>query len=452
MKNSLKLKEQRATLVEELQAAVDLATSEDRDFTEAEETRQAEIHEEVKALDGKITKAEETEQILLRNAAVEAPAAAEAKEINEVRGRFSISKAISDIVNKGQLDGLEAEMAQEGRSEMARFGKTSRGNLTIPSFLMEGRANEPYGDASSPGNSVTLQGQGSHLIGKDVQPLVEGLRPVPVIERMGATRIQATGDVVLPVLPNQDATTTNEGATVSNIDGDFSSVTLSPERFAMRMDLTRQLLVQSAANLDSVIQADMSNAIANALDKKIIGDIYSSLITATNFSSGSAGGATSCSATDYQDMTNLEGEFLGQNPAGANLAILMDPTMAAALKGVSQSAGGQILNVGNEILGYPVFTSTNVANQTVVAQTYFTSTITDANDTVVTRPIFFLDPADIFYATFGNLDVTIDGFTEAHKGVVRLIADYYADGAIRRNGSGRVLHGLTANTTPTTVA
>ena len=39
----------------------------------------------------------------------------------------------------------------------------------------------------------------------------------------------------------------------------------------------------------------------------------------------------------------------------------MDPTMAAALKGVSQSDGGQILNVGNEILGYPVFTSTNVS-------------------------------------------------------------------------------------------
>ena len=63
MKNSLKLKEQRATLVEELQAAVDLATSEERDFTEAEESRQAEIHAEVNALDGKITKAEETEQI-----------------------------------------------------------------------------------------------------------------------------------------------------------------------------------------------------------------------------------------------------------------------------------------------------------------------------------------------------------------------------------------------------
>ena len=74
MKNSLKMKEQRATLVEELQAAVDLATSEERDFTEAEETRQAEIHDEVKTLDGKITKAEETESILLRNVAAAAPA------------------------------------------------------------------------------------------------------------------------------------------------------------------------------------------------------------------------------------------------------------------------------------------------------------------------------------------------------------------------------------------
>jgi HK97 family phage major capsid protein len=451
MKNSLKLKEQRAALVEELQATVDLATTEERDFNEEEETRQAEIHESVKELDNKIAKAEETEQILLRNVAGTAVSTSEAKEKEEVRGRFSISKAISDIVNTGQLSGLEAEIAQEGRSEMANFGKSVRGNLTIPSFIMEGRANEPYGDSSSPGNSVTLQGQGSHLIGKDINPLVEGLRPVPVIERMGATRIAAQGDVVLPVLPNQDATVTNEGATVNNIDGDFSSVTLSPKRFAMRMDLSRQLLLQSAANLDSVIQADMANAIANALDKDIIDDIYTQLIGASKFSSGSAASATSCAATDYQDLTTHEGGFLAQNPAGANLALLMDPTMAAALKGVSQSAGGQILNVGNEILGYPVFTSTNVATATVVAQTYFTSTITDANDTVATRPIFFLDPADIFYATFGNLDVTIDGFTEAHKGVVRLIADYYADGAIRRTGSGRVLHGLTVDTTPTTV-
>lgn len=450
MKHSLKLKEQRASLVEELQKIVDLAEAEERDFNTEEEARQGEIHAEVNTLDEKIVQAEKTEEVLLRNVAeVAAPAAAEKKEVEKIRGRFSISKAISDIVNKGHLDGIEAEMSQEGRRELSAMGKTTRGNLTLPAMLVEGRANEPYGVSSSPGNSVTLQGQ-SGIVGTDVAAMVEGLRPVPVLERMGATRIQAQGDVVLPSLPNEAATETNEGATVNNIDGDFQTVTLSPKRFAMRMDLSRQLLVQSAANLDSVIQADMANAIANKLDEDMIDDIFTQLATAGNITDGSTGSGTSATATDYLDLTNHEGGFLSQNPSGQNLAMLMDPTMASFLKQVSQSSGGAILNSGNEILGYPVFTSTNATTKTVVADTYF-SGITDTDDTLVVRPIYFLDPADIFYAVFGQLDVTIDPYTSAHTGVVRLIADYYADGAIRRTGSGRILAGLTANTTPTTV-
>jgi HK97 family phage major capsid protein len=264
---------------------------------------------------------------------------------------------------------------------------------------------------------------------------------------MGATRIQAQGDVVLPVLPDENAVVTNEGATVNNIDGDFTSVTLSPERHAMRMDLTRQLLLQSASNLDAVIQADMANAIANSLDKKIIRDIFSRLASSSKITNGSVTSTTVCTATDFADLTSHEGGFLSQNPAGQNLALLMDPTMAAYLKGVESSAGGQVANLNNNVLGYPVFTSTNVETQSVVAKTYFDG-ITSSTNTTTIRPVLFLDPSDIFYATFGNLDVTVDPFTSAHTGVVRIIADYFSAGSIRRAGSGRILAGLTANATP----
>ena len=54
----------------------------------------------------------------------------------------------------------------------------------------------------------------------------------------------------------------------------FSSVTLSPSALLVRVDISKHLLVQSAANLDERLQADMSNAIANAFDKHIIDDIY----------------------------------------------------------------------------------------------------------------------------------------------------------------------------------
>ena len=445
MKNSKKLMEERGALVEELETLLDTVATEERDFSENENERQDTIHAKIVDLDDAIQRAKNNEAVFAA-AAGEATSRSEAEEVAQIRGKFSISKAIQDIANTGKLQGLEAEMAQEGRSELAKTGQSARGNLTIPSFLMdEKRANESYG--VNAGVGVTLQNQGDKVRGIDHAPIVEGLRPVPVLERMGATVIQATGDLVLPSLPNVEATATSEGVAVSNIDGDFGGPKLQPKRFAMRMDLTRQMLNQSDPQLDAVIARDMSNAIANEVDEYIIG---TKLFASTNITDGSVGSGTSASATDYADFTTFEGEYLANNPAGPNHGILMDPVMAAYLKSVSQSAGGAILNVGNEILGYPVFASTNVKAQTVVADTYF-SGITDTDDTLSIRPIFFLDASDLFIAQFGGLDVTIDPYTLSHNGVIRLIADYYADGNVRRGGSVQVLAGLTAATTPTTV-
>jgi HK97 family phage major capsid protein len=442
MKNSKKLMEQRGALVEELESLINAVTTEERDFTEVENTRQDEIHAEVETLDNAIKRAKSNEQVFAV-AAGNVASKSEEKEIQEIRGKFRLTKAISDIVNKGQLDGIELEMAQEGRNEMGKSGASARGNLTIPSFLMgEKRANETYSVDDTGG-----QNQGEKVRGTDHIGMIEGLRPVPVLERMGATVIQATGDLVLPSLPNAEASKVTEVASLANLDGDFGSTKLTPKRFGMRMDLTRQMLHQSDPALDAVIARDMSVAIANELDQYVIGTNFFATSEITNGSSS----ATVATATDFADLTNHEGAFLSNNPAGQNLALLMDPAMAAYLKSVSQSAGGQILNVGNEILGYPVFASTNVAQQTAIADTYF-SAITDADDTIAFRPIYFVDPSDVFIAKFGGLDVTIDALTLAHQGTIRLIANMYADANVRRAGSLQILAGLTANTTPTAVA
>lgn len=442
MKNSNKLMEERGGLVEELESLLDNVTTEGRDFSDTENERQDEIHTKIADLDDAIQRAKNNEAVFAV-AAGNASSKSEAKEVEQIRGKFSITKAIQDISNTGKLQGLEAEMAQEGRSELAKTGQSARGNLTIPSFLMdEKRANESYG--VNAGDGITLQNQGDKTRGIDHASIVEGLRPIPVLERMGATVIQATGDLVLPSLPNAEATTTSEGVSVSNVDGDFGGPKLSPKRFAMRMDLTRQMLNQSDPQLDAVIARDMSNAIANELDQYIIG---TKLFASTNITDGSVVDADTCKATSYADFTRFEGEYLANNPAGPNHGILMDPVMAAYLKSVSQSTGGQILNVANEILGYNVFASTNVATQHVDADPYFSGITSTTNDVDI-RPIFFLDASDLFIAQFGGLDVTIDPYTLSHTGVIRLLADYYADGNVRRAGSVQVLGGLTVNQDP----
>ena len=440
MKNSKKLLEQRGAFLEELENLLDAVATEERDFTEAENTRQDAIHAEVKNLDDAIKRAKSNEQVFAV-AAGSSASKSEQKEVEQIRGKFRLTKAISDIVNKGQLDGIELEMAQEGRNEMGKSGASARGNLTIPSFLMgEARASETYSVDSTGG-----QNQGEKVRGTDHIGMIEGLRPVPVLERMGATVIQATGDLVLPSLPNAEAVKVDEVGAILNLDGDFGNTKLTPKRFGMRMDLTRQMLHQSDPALDAVIARDMSVAIANELDQYVIGTNFFATGEITN---GSVTSTTVCTATDFADFTNHEGAFLSNNPAGQNLALLMDPAMAAYLKSVSQSAGGQILNVGNEILGYPVFASTNVAQKSgVVAKTYF-SGISSTTNTTSFRPIYFVDPSDVFIAKFGGLDVTIDALTLAHQGTIRLIANMYADANVRRSGSIQVLAGLTGAATP----
>lgn len=441
MKNSNKLMEERGALVEELETILANVESESRDFTDEENERQDTIHNKIVDLDEAIQRAKNNEAVFAA-AAGQAVSSSEAKEVSEIRSRFSISKAIADLTNKGQLDGVEAEMVQEGRSEMQRVGQSARGNITIPSFLMrsEARANETYTV-----NSTAGQNQGDATRGIDHAPIIEGLRPVPVLERMGGTVIQATGDLVLPSLPDASATATTEGTAVNNIDGDFGDTKLQPKRFAMRMDLTRQMMNQSDPTLDAVIARDMSVALANALDSHVISTNF---LATSNITDGSVTSTTVCTATDYADLVSHEGGFLGQDPSGQNLVLLMDPTMAAHLKGVELSTGsGLVLNQGNNVLGYDVFTSTNVAASSVVAKTYF-SGITSATNTTTVRPIFFVDPSDLFIAQFGGIDITVDPYTLGHNGVIRLIADMYANANVRRAGSIRVLAGLTANATP----
>ena len=86
-------------------------------------------------------------------------------------------------------------------------------------------------------------------------------------------------------------------------------------------------------------------------------------------------------------------------------------------------------------------------SKTVVAKTYFSGITSTTSETSI-RPIYFIDPSDLFIAKFGGLDITVDALTLAHQGTVRLIANMYADANVRRAGSIQVLGGLRGNATP----
>ena len=108
MKHSIALKEERASLITELEDLVNVASTEEREFTEDEETRKGDLNESIYALDAKITKAEKSEQILARNLA---GAASESQE-REMDGHAKSAKQPA-ISGEQSAPDIEAEEDDE---------------------------------------------------------------------------------------------------------------------------------------------------------------------------------------------------------------------------------------------------------------------------------------------------------------------------------------------------
>ena len=155
---------------------------------------------------------------------------------------------------------------------------------------------------------------------------------------------------------------------------------------------------------------------------------------------------TSASATDFRDVGALVRKYLAGNPDDLNRAFFLSPEMYGHLLGQTADGGGMIqaASFQEQLMGRPAFISTNINDEEILSSEGFGDA--DANDKLDVSPIICADASDIFVCTWAGLSINVDIYTEALKGVVRVIADGYMDGNIRRTGSGAFLGGLQATT------
>lgn len=460
MKNSLKLKEQRAALVEELQGLVNQATAEERDFTEQEEARQGDIHNEVNSLDNKIEAAEKTEKVLLRNA-TEAKATAvdmsvsssDKREQQNISKRFSLTEGIRSLAQGRPLEGVLREMDQEARKEANESGISLRGEFNIPAFLSyRNESRTAYGVSSADANIHTSSNIDKVLV-DNTADMAMSLQAKSVIAQSGATQLSGfSGDVKLPVMPGN--VVVSDGGNGDNYEGDeigignadFDGVTLKPTRFAGAVDISKHLIYSANGQLDDLFGRDLGNAIASKFDFHVLGKIRARLTAADRHSASTQSTATPAKATNFADMAKLMGVYLAGNPDDLRRAFFLTPEMYGHLLGQTADAGGMIqaANFQEQMLGHPAYTSTNIADFAFETLEYFGDS--DTADTITASPIMCVDASDIFVCTWAGLSINVDTYTEALKGVVRVIADGYMDGNLRRAGSGAIAAGLTVDT------
>ena len=421
MKQSIALKEERASAITELEGIVNAAQAESREFTETEEARQAELNDSIFALDDKIEAAEKTEQILARSLAG-AASKSEEVEMEQHAKEYSFRDAVNMALN-GRLEGREREMHEEARAEFQAAGVTPMGNLFIPLGLTHRATSTASG-----------------VVGTTQQGLLQGLVPESVIEQAGGNRITGVaGSVKLPSLPT-DATL-NRTEVQSNDGGSaIASKTIDAKRIASRIDISNQTLAMANGTFDSVVAAQFRRHAGGIMDL----NAWTTWSANANKVLRSTAAGSTIKEIDFVSANDLIAA-LGNADALNNSAVFFGnhATLATARSQQAVTNGGiPTLQADGTIAGYKAYghsqitnsllTATNINAQNEVYDVTATTAISNSTDGL---PFFLVNMNDVYCCYWGGADLIVDNMSQAHLGTTRMIMNYYANCDVAHNAS-----------------
>lgn len=170
--------------------------------------------------------------------------------------RFSILRAVRAVYDK---DWAKAGFELECSREIAkRLGRVPDGNkFFVPAEVQQ--RDLTVGTASA----------GGYLVGTNNMSFIELMRNRSVLFRMGARRLSGlTGSVTVP---RQTAAGTavwlaNEASTATESNQTFGQLSLTPKTVGAYTEISRQLMLQSSPDAESIVGSDLATVCALAID------------------------------------------------------------------------------------------------------------------------------------------------------------------------------------------
>ena len=313
---------------------------------------------------------------------------------NKMNKEVRLLKAIADIANNRQIDDVAAAVSEQGREEMRANGLSYGGQIQIP---VESRA------------AVSVASEGEDVVATNLYNVMEPLRAKNVMVAAGAKMISnLTGDVQIPLMTATNCGWESEIGEATDGAGTFSSVKLSPKRLTCYIDLTKQFLVQQSAGCEELIRQDIINAINSKLEATILGDAEGDATKPAGIFSVIKPSAHTVS--NFADLCNAESDIEDANVIG-ELKYVMSNKAKAALRSMQKSAKTtQLVMENGQIDGTPVLNTSHVGG----------------------KKFAYGDWSNLAIGQFGAIDLTVDSYSQATRGVVRLVINAFFDAKVLR--------------------
>ena len=313
---------------------------------------------------------------------------------------FSLLKAVRAIANNQQLDERSQQVVNAGIAEMRKSGQSYSGQIILP---VEERADV----------QATVADHGQEIVAEDKLNILAPLRDKLVLSAAGANFMTGlVGNVSIPTYSGSTVGWAGEVDAAKDGAGTFGEVELSPKRLTAYVDISKQFLIQDSVSAEALLRKDIVDALSNKLEATILGNVAGD---ATKPAGLFAGVTADTAAITFADILKME-QTLEEKNVGGNIKFIASPAAKAVLR--TTAVGGtksdlRMLMEGNEIDGISTLVTNGMTSKGLILGNF--------NDLVIGQ--------------WGGIDLTVDPYTQAANGKIRLVVNAYFDAKPQRADS-----------------
>ncbi|WP_455094403.1 phage major capsid protein [Prevotella koreensis] len=406
--NSLEIKDKRKQLQDRALNIIDTCKKEVRDLTEDEETELKDLKEKIKEKDEELKQLQKTLEELSfdedgednkeDDRSEEEEEKTENKSNSNIRKqmnkkKFSLIKAIRSIANNTPLDDVTLAVINAGSEEARKAGVNAQGQIQLPT---EERA------------VISVAAEGEDVVATDLFDILTPLRAKNILINAGAKFLSnLVGNVQVPVMSKSNVTWEGETAKAKDGAGSFKHITLSPKRLTAYVDISKQMIAQDSIGVENAIRADLVNAINAKLEETILGDAAG---TASQ-PEGIFKTIIPTAVADFTAICNKESELEDANVLGECVYIMSNKAKASLRSMAKSSKSTQLVYENGEVDGTKAFNTSNVTDKKYI----------------------YGDFSNLAIGSWGGVDLTVDPYTKAGEGQIRIVVNMYVDAQILRN-------------------
>ena len=386
MINSLTLKDKREQLKIKAESLLNEARKEARKLSADEESEYNDLCKQIADVDNELRDLNNK----LNNKGIK----------TTMKENFSLLKAVRAIANNQTLDERSQEVVNAGIAEMRKSGQSYSGQIVLP---VEERADI----------QATKAGKGQEIVAEDKLNILAPLRDALVLSAAGANFMTGlVGNVSIPTYSGSTVGWAGEVDAASDGAGTFGEVELSPKRLTAYVDISKQFLIQDSVSAEALLRKDIVDALSNKLEATILGAVAGD---ATKPAGLFAGVTADTAAITFADILKMEQNLEEANVSG-NIKFIASPAAKAVLR--TTAVGGtksdlRMLMEGNEIDGIPTLVTNGMTAKGLILGNF--------NDLVIGQ--------------WGGIDLTVDPYTQAANGKIRLVVNAYFDAKPQRAAS-----------------